>query len=263
MNPEEFPDIPRIEAAAYLDLEAGALKKMIEKTVVITGSADDRRAHIIGVFLEKITDGDDQKLRMVSTDGSRLATVDQICANGNSVDFADGLLIPKKGLHEINKFLDAQTVIQIGFQDNHLIVKKENEILVVRLLEGIFPKYREIIQREEGHLVIIDKQAFAMMLKRMSILSSENYKSVFFNFEKEKLTVTSTNPDIGECKEQMAIDFPGKPLEVAFNPKFFLEALSAIDSDKIRLDILDGEKPCLLTGESDQSYLGVIMPMRI
>ena len=130
-------------------------------------------------------------------------------------------------------------------------------------MEGIFPKYREIIQREEGHLVIIDKQAFAMMLKRMSILSSENYKSVFFNFEKEKLTVTSTNPDIGECKEQMAIDFPGKPLEVAFNPKFFLEALSAIDSDKIRLDILDGEKPCLLTGESDQSYLGVIMPMRI
>ena len=76
------------------------------------------------------------------------------------------------------------------------------------------------------------------MLKRMSILSSENYKGVIFNFKENKLFITTTNPDIGESKEDMIIDFKGEPIEVAFNPRYFIETLSVIDAEKIIINII-------------------------
>jgi DNA polymerase-3 subunit beta len=97
----------------------------------------------------------------------------------------------------------------------------------------------------------------------MSILSSEDYKGVIFNFDKNQLVVTSTNPDIGESKEDMDIEYSGGSITVMFNPKFFIETLNVLDDDKIILSITDEEKPCLIEGQEDKTYLSVIMPMRI
>jgi len=101
------------------------------------------------------------------------------------------------------------------------------------------------------------------MLKRMSILSSEDYKGVIFNFKEDKLFITTTNPDIGESKEDMDINFKGNPIEVAFNPRYFIETLSVIDSEKVIINIIDDEKPCLIEGENEDTFLSIIMPMRI
>ena len=102
-----------------------------------------------------------------------------------------------------------------------------------------------------------------MMLKRMSILSSENYKGVLFNFIKDKLIITSTNPDIGESKEDMDIDYKGQSIEVAFNPRYFIDTLNVINDEKIIVNIINEEKPCLIEGEKEKNFLSVIMPMRI
>jgi DNA polymerase-3 subunit beta len=102
-----------------------------------------------------------------------------------------------------------------------------------------------------------------MMLKRMSILSSEDYKGVIFNFTDNNLIITTTNPNIGESKEEMQIEYQGQPIKVMFNPRYFIETLNVIEEDKIRLNIIDEEKPCLIQGEENDRYLSVIMPMRI
>jgi DNA polymerase-3 subunit beta len=104
---------------------------------------------------------------------------------------------------------------------------------------------------------------FLRMLKRMSILSSEDYKGVIFNFNKDNLIITTTNPDLGESKEDMEIDYKGDAIEVAFNPRYIIETLSVIDTEKVVVNIIDKEKPCLIEGENDDTYLSVIMPMRI
>jgi DNA polymerase-3 subunit beta len=143
-------------------------------------------------------------------------------------------------------------------------MRKSSETIVIRLLEGTFPKYDEIIRvREDGHILNLDKSTFIMMLKRMSILSSDNYKGVIFNFSDNKLTIVSTNPDIGESKEELEIDFSGKPIEAAFNPKFFIDAIGVMDESIVQLNLVDGEKPCLVRGEGNDRSLCVIMPMRI
>ena len=107
------------------------------------------------------------------------------------------------------------------------------------------------------------KSLFLMMLKRMSILSSENYKGVIFNFLKDKLLVTSTNPDIGESKEEMEIDYDGQQIEVAFNPRYFIETLNVIEDENIVVNIINDEKPCIIEGETEKDFLSVVMPMRI
>ena len=102
-----------------------------------------------------------------------------------------------------------------------------------------------------------------MMLKRMSILSSENYKGVIFKFSKDKLVITSTNPDIGESKEEMAIGYDGENMEMAFNPRFFIDTITVLDSESIVINLIDEEKPCIIEGEDEQRFVSVIMPMRI
>jgi DNA polymerase III subunit beta len=263
LNPDDFPEIPKIEGIEFFEMDSGALANMIEKTVIISGASDDTRAHIIGALAEHIQQEDQNLFRLVSTDGSRLSKVDYIF--GHDVSPAGGInaLIPKKGLMEVAKFLDAEGTVQVGIKDNNFIVKKDKETLIIRLLEGEFPQYQDIILMRDGNDIQMDRQLFLMMLKRMSILSSDEYKGVIFNFSENKLLINSTNPDIGESKESMDISYQGEPIEVMYNPKFFMETLSVIHEDNLVLNIIDEEKPCKIVGENDKTYLSVIMPMKI
>ena len=263
MNADDFPEIPHIEGVDFFEIDSAAFAKMIEKSVIVGGASDDRRAHIIGIYAERIISEDQKIFRMVTTDGSRLSKVDLNFEADRILPPGDGALIPKKGLVEVGKFLDQAGNVQIGFKDSNFIVKKEHEILIIRLLEGEFPAYADIIVKKGGVDIPLDRQLFLMMLKRMSILSSDEYRGVIFNFSNNKLNITSTNPDIGESKEDMPVDYSGDEISIMFNPKFFMETLNVIDEDMVLLNIVSDEKPCLISGETDNSYLSVIMPMRI
>ncbi len=263
LNPDDFPEIPKIEDVDFFEIDSASFAKMIEKTTIVTGASDDNRAHIIGIFAERIQEEKQKIFRLVSTDGSRLSKAD--CVFSKKFDLPPGpnVLIPKKGLTEVAKFLHSEGSVKIGFKDNNFIVKKEKETLIIRLLEGDFPQYSDIVLKTEGNDIPLDRQLFLMTLKRMSILSSDEYKGVIFHFNTDKLLINSTNPDIGESKEDLDINYKGDPVEVMYNPKFFIDTLGVIDEDNIILNIIDEEKPCKLEGENNKSFLSVIMPMKI
>jgi len=264
MKKEDFPLIPQFDEIEFFKLDSYAFKKMIERTIIISGSGDEKRSHIKGFNFEFIND-DEKIIRMVSTDGGRLSKVDYIFSEEKNVVFPSikNVIIPKKGMNEVIKFLDTEGEIQLGFKENHCIIKNNNLTLIIRLLEGYFPEYKDIIIKDNFNILELDKQMFLMMLKRMSILSNEDYKSVIFNIKEKKLTITSSNPELGESQEEMKINFKGKPFEGAFNPRFFIESISAVDEEKIFLYFIDEEHPCLIEGKNNSNYLTVIMPMRI
>ncbi len=263
MNPSDFPDSPNIEDVNFFNIDSKSLKLMIDRSIVISGATDDKRAHMKGVLFETIINKDEKIVRMVSTDGSRLSTVDYIYETDNELPSDIGIIIPKKGLNEVSKFLNREGFAQVGVKNNNFVIKKDKEIIIIRLLEGDFPEYKDITSKKDCYTISLDKKLFLMMLKRMSILSSENYKGAIFNFSEKRLIITTTNPDIGESKEEISIDFKGEPIEVAFNPRYFIETLNAIDDDKININIVNEERPCLIEGENDKSFLSVVMPMRI
>ena len=263
MNPSDFPDSPNIEDVDFFKIDSKSLKLMIDRSIVISGTTDDKRAHINGVFFETIINKDEKIVRMISTDGSRLSSVDIICETEIDLPSDMGIIIPKKGLNEVSKFLTKEGMVQIGIKNNNIVIKKDKEIIIVRLLEGDFPEYKDIINKEDVFTINLDKKLFLMMLKRMSILSSENYKGAIFKFSDKRLVITTTNPDLGESKEEISIEFKGKPIEVAFNPRYFIETLNVIDDDRVSINIVNEERPCLIEGEKDKSFLSVVMPMRI
>jgi DNA polymerase-3 subunit beta len=264
MNPDEFPDNPAIEDAELFEVDSGALGKMIDQTIFVSGAGDDRRAHITGALMEILDQNNPPLFRLVATDGSRLSKVDYPLPEGASLPPIPAAIIPKKGLSEIGKFLEPGGNVQLGIKNNNFIVKKANEIIIVRLLEGDFPKYQDIIvEPQNAHEVKLPKTAFLRTLRRMSILSSENYKGVIFKYDEDLLEIRANNPELGESKEDIAISFSGEMIEGAFNPRFFIETLGVIEDDTVVIHIVDGERPCLLKGDQDQSFLSVIMPMRI
>jgi DNA polymerase-3 subunit beta len=263
VNHEDFPEVPQIATADFATIDSASLAGMIAKSIVIAAATDDRRTHIIGVLAEWVEENGRKVLRMVSTDGSRLSKVDQVFDEGAQAASASRALIPKKSLSEVAKFLEPEGTVRIAFKDSNFIVKKETETIVIRLLEGEFPKYHDIIVKPAAPGLVLDRQMFLMMLKRMSILSSDEYKGVIFNFAENQLTISSTNPEIGESKEDMQIDYKGKKITVMFNPRFFMDTMNVIDEEKVSLSIVSEDRPCLISGEKEDHYLSVIMPMRI
>ena len=126
MNPDDFPDSPMVEDTQCLEIDSYTLKRMIERNIIVAGASDDKRAHIIGVYLQKIQEKNKKSVRMVSTDGSRLVLADGSYEGDIDLKEGEGILIPKKGLHEINKFLDTEGVVRIGIKENHFVLKKDN-----------------------------------------------------------------------------------------------------------------------------------------
>ena len=262
MNPDDFPETPHITEVDFFAIDAFIFEKMIERSIIISSAGDEKRAHINGVFVER-THEEANRLRFVSTDGSRLNAVHHFYGSPEELPVGEGVLVPKKGLNEVAKFLDIEGDVQVGIKDSNFIVKKEKETIIIRMLEGDFPKYEDILTKGKEHIIKLDKIKFGKMLKRMSILATDNYKGAVFTFNDNKLVVTATNPDYGESKEETEIEFSGNSIEVAFNPKFFVDTLSVIDEENVIVNIVDGSRPCIVEGDTDKTFIGVIMPMRI
>lgn len=262
MNPEDFPDVATHTDVDFMEVDAFSVKKMIEKTIAIPAPSDEKRVHIIGVLFERLTDENGPMMRMVSTDARRMAKYD-IRLEENFSSETQSVLVPKKALSEVHKFIDSDGIVKIGTAGNRFLVIKETESFSVNLLEGEFPPYGDLVKTDPATAIPMERQDFLMTLRRMAILSSEAYRSVIFSFDQDRLTVTASNPDLGESREEMEIPYDRDALEVAFNPKFFIEALSAIDDDQVSVHLRDGRSPCLVRAASDESYLSIIMPMKI
>lgn len=263
MNPEEFPEIPEADDVEFFEMETDALKSMIEKSIAIGASGDEKRAHLIGVNFETIADDPQKCVRMVSTDIKRLSKVDYLCDVNANISSAENVIVPKKGLSEVNKFLGQDGTVEVGVKSNHFIVRKDNEIIIINLLDGEFPAYGDLLHIDPAYDVVFPREPLLMMLKRMTIVTSEEYKAVIFNYANNSLQVRAVNPNIGESKESMNIEYDREPLEIAFNPRYFIEAINFIETEKVILNIVDDEHPCIVRGENSESYLNIIMPMKI
>ena len=258
---KNFPETPRIDEIPYVEISAKNFKKMIDVSTAIGFSQDEKRIYVRGALMESVQDEDGTKIRMVSTDSRRLNCFD-VAIEGDLILPDENVLIPKKGLTELGKFLGGEDTVKLGVKDNHLIVKKKNEIVMIKLLEGDYPDYRRVINTDNMVPIDMDKAMFMMVMKRMSILASEDYKSVLFTFKENELIVTITNPDIGESKEEMVIGYSGDLVESAFNPRFFIDALNAIEGENFVMHIKDNKNPCILT-ENNNKLICAIMAMSV
>ncbi len=259
---EEYPAQIEPSDVDLIEIEGSILSEMISKTIYAV-TLEEAGFKLSGIYTEKLPDEGDNVLRMVGTDGHRLSLVDKPIANLHKLELKGGVMIPKKGMTEINRLASEGGVINFGFKQNNCIVKKDGAVIVIRLLDTKFPDYRAVIPESPQHRFNVDRIFLLQAMKKMLILSSERYKAVKITLADGILDLHSTNPDLGEAEEKIEVDYSDEPLELAFNARYFIDVLQNMESEQVELGFVDNSKPCVIKGDADKGFLGLIMPMRI
>jgi DNA polymerase-3 subunit beta len=258
---EEYPALPEVAPDQTVAIQAVVLSDMIARTMY-AASVDETRYNLNGVYLEQ--PADTGKLRMVATDGHRLAYVDRLLAS-NLVGIDRGVILPRKGLAELKRLADEGDAeeIELGFASNSAVAKKGDVTLIMRLIEGEFPDYQQVIPRELTHQLVISSDALLRAVRRVALLSSEHTKVVKFDFSAGLLRLSSSNPELGEAKEELDLDYAGDDLAIAFSARYLIDALTAIAGKEVHVGLRDPLSPCQVVPTDDGDTLAVIMPIRI
>ena len=259
---ESFPTLPAFEEEGFVSAEVEIFKEMIEKTI-FSVSSDESRYNLTGVFFRQENEGEEKSLKMVATDGYRLSMINR-SSKTEVIGLEKGILLPKKGLMELSKLLDAGGEgVWIKIKGNNFIVKKEDVILIMRLLDAEFPDYRQVIPQKTKKHIRMKRNQILESLHRVSILSSEKTRGVKFLFSQDILELSSYNPELGEAKDEVPVDYKGEDISVGFNSRFVLEVLNILNSDEIIIELEDGTSPAIIRPANDERHTCVVMPMRI
>ncbi len=262
---EDFPALPRFEKVPFADVDPAVLLDMIERTFFAV-SNDETRYNLNGVFFEPSAEA----LRLVATDGHRLSLVER--EMGATFGLKRGVILPKKGLQELRKLLseaaesgDEKPETKLGFVENSAIVRRPGVILSMRLIEGLFPDYRQVIPKAGEKVVKLGRERFQETLRRVSLLSTDKAHAVKLELAKGTLKVLSQNPDLGEAKEEVPVEYGGDPLKIGFNARYVLDVLQVLKSKDVAFELADDLSPGVLRGadEADRGFTAVVMPMRI
>jgi DNA polymerase-3 subunit beta len=258
---EEYPELPVLTPGETVSVPAPLLGQMIERTMY-AASADETRYNLNGVFVEYLAETG--KLRMVATDGHRLAHVDRplgVALEG----IGRGVIIPRKGLSELKRLVDEEDAdeIELGFEGNNALVRKRGVTLSMRLIEGEFPNYRQVIPKPGKHQIVMPTEAIVQALRRVIIVAAERSRAVKFELGAGLLRLSSNNPDLGEAREEIDVDYMGEELAVAFNARYLLDALSFLGAKEVRLGFQDAVSPATIAPADDADSLAVVMPMRL
>ena len=247
MNPEEFPELPKIDIENSIEMEQNSLKDMVRKTI----------------FAVEIRNN---KLNVVAVDGFRLAWKSKFLQTAVN-DFS--AVIPGRTLNEINKILnDSFDTIKIGVSKNQALFEMENCKIVTRLLDGEFLNYASVIPETWETRIRVDKGSIQNCFERVSLISASSIEKekkypVKVNIEIGKVTISCTN-QTGDAKEEIFVETEGKNLEAGFNPKYFLDALRAIDDPEVFIDFGSSISPCIIRPtEENGDYIYMVLPIRM
>ena len=258
---EEFPSLAELLPGRMARLQAAVLSSMIERTVY-AASLDETRYNLNGVLFEVMEEPG--KVRMVATDGHRLASVERII--GPEVEaLTSGVIIPRKALAELKRLVDEEDAdeMELGFEGNSALARKKGVTLVMRLIEGEFPNYRQVIPKEVKERVVLATEPLAQALRRVVLLSVERTRAVRFELAAGRLTISSSTPDLGEAHEELDVDYAGEGLTIGFNARYLLESLTAFRTKEVELSFQDELSPTVVRPADDVESVAVIMPMRL
>jgi len=262
---DEFPQLPQIDDSASFKLTSDRFAQMIDHTIFAV-SNDQTRYDLSGVFLEHTKQKGKSILRMVATDGHRLSMMDQELEATKEVNFEKGVILPRKGLSELRRLLGEEESFYGCFMNSNAVFWNVNQQiqLFMRLLDGEFPDYTPVIPNSNDKAVIVKREQLLNSLKRISVLSMEHSRSVRFELANGKLHLSSSNPKLGEAKEDIEVDYQGDDIEIGFNAGYFIDILNAMDDqENIVMELSDVLSPSLIKGMKFDGSLNVVMPMQL
>jgi DNA polymerase-3 subunit beta len=259
---EDYPTLPSYEEGNFVKLDAGTFREMIKKTIYAS-STDETRYNLTGILLEMEQKEENGLLRLVATDGHRLALVEKETL-GN-IRTGESVVIPRKSLNEVRKLLEEgeNEEVEVDFQKQHGVFRKDSIVLTTRLIDMSFPNYNQVIPEDRKTTAEVPRDPMIHAIRRVSLLSSERSRAVRFAFSQNSLTIHVNNPDLGTATETIDVGYTGDELEVTFNARYMLDTLTSMEAEVVQLGLKDELSPCIMSQKDEEDYIAVIMPMRI
>jgi DNA polymerase-3 subunit beta len=262
--PEDFPQILDTRDVTLYPIGTAHLLSMIEKTL-FSVSTDDARANLTGAYF-RITE--QNTFLMVSTDGHRLSKIEIVPEEFNSSDIPgalrDGIIIPRKGLSEIKRIVDAKsTDLSFGLVDNSIVFEYGPMKLSVRLIEGTFPDFTQVLPQDSDKRAVVHRDTLVQSLRFVSLFASPKTHNVRISLTEAGLELYASDPDKGEGKKLVPAEYSGPVVKAGYNYRYMLDVLNVIDGDEVSLEVIDTLSPTLLRDSNHDEALFVVMPMRL
>jgi DNA polymerase-3 subunit beta len=261
LSDEKIPPIKVDEKVRYGEIEAGLLSELIKRSIYAV--SDDRTRDVLrGILIE----GEKDKVRMVATDGHRLAFVEKDGVFGKNDELKKKTIVPKKGAREIRRLameLKNDVVVKMGFSDKNVTITEGGETLIVRLIEGEFPDYRIVIPRDNNIHITVKIKSFIESLKRATLLTEEETKVVKFFCKHGVMVISSKKLGVGEATEEMEVECTGYAVEFGLNSRYVLDVLNTMEGEDAVIEVKDGQTPILIKEKGQENIFAIIMPMML
>jgi len=260
ISKETFPELPGFKSTP-LKLPASLLKSLIDRTIFAI-TQEEGRYTLSGAKFEF----DNEGVKMVTTDGHRLAFA--AVRDGLAVDAGADLdvLIPRKTLAELTKLTsDFEGDISFGADENHVYFQIGSRLLISRMLSGQFPNYEMVMPKNNDRSATFDTGALSQAVRRVALMADDRSHAIRFHLSKEQLLITAQNADEGEARETIETDYAGDDTDIGFNAQYLQEFLNVVGSEKTTFEFKDGNSQAQLRPVSDDAsdYKYVVMPMRL
>lgn len=257
-NPAEFPSVATFDEAAHYETSARLFKELVRRTIFATDNESSRYA-LGGVKMEWA----DGTLTGVGTDGRRLAKMEgALQAVGEPAAFGDATIVPSRPLQLIDRAVaDDDAEVQIAVRQNEVLVRSPRAVIYTRLLEGRFPRWRDVFpQRSNSVKIELPVAPFHAAVRQAAIVTSDESRGVDFTFGGGTLVLSGHAAEVGESRIELPIAYDGDEITITLDPRFVIEFLKVLSGDaSFTLDLEDGDSAAVCT--TDDGYGYVIMPL--
>jgi DNA polymerase-3 subunit beta len=270
ISADDFPKITKPDTSAYLSISKERFSKIIN-LVQFSASRYDLNNILGGIFfaLRENTNPEISSkyiLEVAATDGNRLSSYEYEITdpNCNPVFAKKEVVVPLKVITDVQRILDTSydETIRISFIGNQIVFFTDDRFISSRLLDGTYPRYKQLIPSDQDKIAQIDRKQFLSCLERVAVMANEITNLVKLSFGSGKLKIESSNQDFGQAADSIDIDYVGDPIVIYFNVKFLIDPIKTIDSDKIQFAMSGSINPVIVKPIANESYIHLVMPIK-
>lgn len=252
---EEYPQLPELDEEKSFHMSKELLRLMIKQTIFATAQ-DETRPILTGALMEI----ENSEASLIALDGYRLA-LKKVKIN---YDGEIKVVVPAKTLSEVSKIVDEdESDVKISTTENHVIFSAGHTVITSRLLEGQFLNYRDIIRNEYKTKAVVNTKELQSSIERASLLAREGKNNLIKLEMSDDTVVITSNSEVGDVYESIPIQLEGESIQIAFNSKYILDGIKAIESEKIELYLTSNVNPCIMKPLNDESYTYLVLPVRL
>lgn len=265
LPPDEFPALPKVKEGKSFSVDPALFSEMVEQTIFAVSASEDKYI-LTGVLIETGKSpfpGDSSNIRLVATDGYRLAKVGaKMEAKGDS---GVSVIVPARALIELAKILEngKEDSLKIVVSGEQIGFKYGEAYLVSRLIQGQFPDYKQVIPKKSSTRISISTKEFLKAAERAAVIASGSANVTLLELKSNKMKLSANTPDVGSVDEVLAAEIKGSDkARASFNIRLITDVLGVIETERTVIELGEGLSPGVIRPEGNDDYLYIVMPIR-